>query len=123
MSKSPAERLAKAERKARKQQRRVAEARRAANLGAQPPGAPAAALPAPDPYDDHLLGKAAGGDEVARELLRRRGTDGIYASYAWHVLTTATDPAMRAHAAGVLGALDESFDEYAPLPRGAGSAW
>ena len=115
-----------AERKARKQQRRVAEARRAANLGAQPPGAPAAALPAlpaPDPYDDHLVVKAAGGDGVAAELLRKRGTAGIYASHARHVLGTCTDPAQRAYAAGVLASLDEDYDPYAPQPRPAGGAW
>ena len=138
MSKTPAEKLAKAERRARKAQRDLAAARRSVNLGGQPPGAavdPATGrarltpgrgpspLPVPDVYDDHLLGKAAGGDGVARELLHRRGTDGIYVSYARHLLKTATDPAMRAHAAGVLAALDESFDEFGPLPRGAGSAW
>ena len=126
MSKTPAERVVQAERKAQKAQRRVAEARRAANLGAQPPGAPAAALPAlpaPDAYDDHLMVKAAGGDEVARELLHKRGTDGVLASYARHVLAKSTDPGQRAYAAGVLATLDEGFDEYGPQPRPAGSAW
>ena len=128
MSKTPAERLAKAERQARKAARKAADARRAMNLAAGPgPGGqrPALprALPAPDAYDDHLLGKAAGGDGVARELLHRRGTDGIYASYARHVLKTATDPAMRSHAAGVLAALDEDFDEFGPQPRAGGGAW
>ena len=107
MSKSPAEKLAKAEQRARKAARRAAEARKAMNLAAGAasltPGQAPSPLPAPDAYDDHLLGKAAGGDGVARELLHRRGTDGIYASYARHVLAKSTDPGQRAHAAGVLG--------------------
>ena len=136
VSKSPVEKLAKAERRARKAQRELAAARRSVNLGGMPPGAAVGRaagaglhspdpplLPAPDVYDDHLLGKAAGGDEVARELLHRRGTDGIYVSYARHVLKTATDPAMRAHASGVLATLDADFDEFGPQPRGVGSLW
>ena|SRR5690242_966266 len=136
--KTPAERLEKAEKRARKAQRKLAAERRAANLGGQPsgaavdlaagagsltPGQASPLLPAPDEYDSHLLGKAAGGDEVARELLRRRGTDGVFASYARHVLAKSTDPGQRSYAAGVLAALDESYDEYAPAPRGAGSSW
>ena len=140
MSKSPAERLAKAERRAAKAQRALAARRRAVNLGGMPPGAavdPAAGIAArltpgrgpsplpvtPDEYDHHLLGKAAGGDEVSREMLRRRGTDGVFTSYARHVLAKSTDPGQRAYAAGLLAALDEDFDPYAPQPRPAGSAW
>lgn len=136
---TPAERAARAERRLRKAERRVsraryaaAEARHAVTLaagssagGPSPAKAPAkaAVLPAPDAFDDHLLGKAAGGDETARELLRRRGTDSVYAAQLRDVLAKSTNPGMKAWAAGALAALDETFDPYAPLPRGAGSAW
>ena len=126
MSKTLAERLAKAERKARKAARRAAEARRAANAAGAAsltPGQAPSPLPAPDEYDHHLMAKAAGGDPIARELLRKRGTDGVFASYARHVLAKSTDPGQRAYASGLLAQLDEDFDEYAPQPRPAGSAW
>jgi hypothetical protein len=127
VSKSPAEKLLKAEKRARKAARRAAEARRAMNLAAGTavltPGPAPSPLPAPDAYDEHLMAKAAGGDEIALQLLRKRGTDGVFASYARHVLAKSTDPGQRAYAAGVLAQLDEDFDEYAPQPRPAGSAW
>jgi hypothetical protein len=122
MSKTPAQKLAAAEAKERKAARRLAKARRAMNLAAAAapasPGGPS--LPAPDPYDDHLMVKAAGGDALARELLRKRGTDGVFASYARHVLAKSTDPGQRAYAAGVLAQLDEDFDPYGVQPRPAG---
>jgi hypothetical protein len=89
---------------------------------ASTPGRPSL-LPVPDAYDEHLLGKAAAGDPVARELLRKRGTDGVLASYAQHVLDRSTDQGQRAYAAGVRAALDAAFDPYGPLPRGTGGAW
>ena len=124
MSKTLAERLEKAERKARKAARRAADARRALNLaaGASLPPGRAPSLLVPDPYDDHLMTKAAGGDPIARELLRKRGTDGVFVSYARHVLETQTDPGQRAYAAGVLAQLADG-DEFGVQPRPAGSPW
>jgi len=113
----------KAARKLSRARYAAAEMRHASGMTGGPASSGPVPLPATEPYDDHLLGKAAGGDGVARELLRKRGTDGIYASYARHILTSATDPGLRAQAAGVLAALDEDFDPYGPMPRGAGSAW
>lgn len=136
MSKSPAEKLAKAERRARKAQRELAAARRSVNLGGMPPGAAVGRaagaglhspdpplLPVPDSYDEHLAAKAMGGDAIARELLRKRGTDSVIAAQCRHVLTNCTDPGQRAYASGLLSQLDDTFDEYGPLPRGAGSSW
>jgi len=129
-NRTPEELAARYERRAGKAARKLSRARYAAaemRHAAGMTGAPAASgpvpLPAPDAFDDHLLGKAAGGDGPSRELLRKRGTDGIYASYARHILAQATDPGLRAQAAGVLAALDDSFDPYGPMPRGTGGAW
>jgi len=129
-NRTPEQMAARYERRARKAQRKLsaaryaqAELRHASGMTDAPAASGPVPLPAPEPYDDHLMSKAAGGDGVARELLRRRGTDGVYASYARHVLAQATDPGLRAQAAGVLAALDEDFDPYGPMPRGAGSAW
>ncbi len=126
--KTPAQRAAKAERRLRRAQRKasqaryaLAEVRHAASLAAGPSARAQAA--APDAYDDHLLGKAAGGDETARELLRKRGTDSVYAAQLRDVLAKSANPGMKTWAAGALAALDETFDPYAPLPRGTGSPW
>jgi hypothetical protein len=126
MAKTPAERLGRAEAKMRKAARRVAKARRAVNLAGGAavltPGRAPSPLPAPDEYDHHLMVKASGGDEIARELLRKRGTDGVFVSYARHVLETQTDPGQRAYAAGVLAQLADG-DEFGVQPRPCGGAW
>jgi hypothetical protein len=120
MAETAAERLEKAQRKQRKAARRVAKARRDANLaaGALPhsPGTPS--LPVPTGVDDALLSKSMAGDAGAREILRKRGTDILYAQQLRHMLVTATYPGAKAWAAGALAALDESFDPLDVLPRG-----
>jgi hypothetical protein len=75
--------------------------------------------PVPDSYDEWLLTKAmgAGGDPVSRELLRKRGTDGVLADQLRRTLAGTTNPGMKAWVAGALAALDENFDPYAPLPQ------
>jgi hypothetical protein len=119
MAKSPAERLRKAERRLAKAQRKAVRARKAAAPVVRLAGPPR--LPAPDLYDEALLTQATGGDEVAAGLLQKRGTAGVFVSYARHVLATCHEQGQRAYASGVLAALDDGFDELGRC-RGPGSA-
>jgi hypothetical protein len=116
------ERLAKAQHKARVALAEAVEARKLAGVGPRQ-AAPPVPGPAASAYDDHLVAKSLAGDPEALALLRKRGGHSAYIGQMEHTLATTTNPAMKVWAAGAIAVLDESFDPYGPMPRGAGSSW
>jgi hypothetical protein len=123
---TPAERLARAEERLEKAQRKArlalaeaVEARRtAAAAGVRKAAPPATGQPGPAAFDEHLAHRAIAGDETALALLRKSGGDGAYIAQLQRTLASTTNPGMKAWCAGALAQLDADFDPYGPLPRG-----